>query len=276
MAAGVWSYWPVLSDLWDFWRHNADYSVGQLVPFVAVWMIWSYRHELRKLPVRTCWWGLLVLLISQALRLAGLYYMYGSVERYSIVLTIAGVVLLVWGHQVARQLVWVFLFLLLMIPLPGRVHDQVAVPLQSFASASAVFCLETAGYLVARHGNVLELSDRTSVAVAEACSGLRMLTAFTVVAATLAFMVRRPAWQKAVIVLSSIPVAILANTLRLVATVLLHEWIGGEVANRFFHDFAGLTMMPLAVVILVIELRLLRWIGQPAPKETVLGLDLPR
>jgi exosortase len=215
------------------------------------------------------------LLISQMIRLAGLYYMYGSLERYSIIFAVAGVVLLVWGYQIARRLVWVFIFLLLMIPLPGKVHDQVAIPLQSFASASAVFCLETAGYLVALQGNVLELSDRTSVAVAEACSGLRMLTAFTMVGAVLAFMVRRPAWQKTVIVLSSIPVAIVANTLRLVATVLLHEWVGGEVANRFFHDFAGLSMMPLAVIILVVELRLLRWLGRPTPKGAKAGLDLP-
>lgn len=274
LAAGAWSYWPVLSDLWEFWQVNADYSVGQLVPLVAIWMVWSYRHELGRLPAQVCWWGLLVLLISQVIRLAGLYYWYGSLERYSIVLAVVGVVLLVWGRQVARRLAWVFLFLVLMVPLPGRVHRQVAVPLQSFATTSAVFCLDMTGYLVARQGNDLFLSDRTSVTVAEACNGLRMLTAFTVVAAALAFVVRGQPWQKAVIVLSSIPVAILANTLRLVATLLLHEWFGGEVAKRFFHDFAGWSMMPAALIILLAEFRLLRWIAQPEPKRAGLGVHV--
>jgi exosortase len=267
LAAGGWSYRPTLTDLVDFWRQNSDYSAGGLVPLVAICLIWGDRRALRKLPAGVCWWGLAVLLLSQAIRLAGLFYMFGSLERYSLVLAVAGVCLFVFGYPVTRRLVWVLLFLLLMVPLPERVHNHLAIPLQDVATSSSVFCLELLGFLVTRQGHVLQLSERTTVAVAEACSGLRMLTAFVVVAATLAFLVHQSPWKKFIVLISSIPVAILANTLRLVITVLLYEWASNETAEKFFHDFAGLTMMPLAVVVLVLELRLLRWIGKPLPTD---------
>ena len=90
--------------------------------------------------------------------------------------------------------------------------------------------------------------------VAEACSGLRMLTAFVIVAAVLAYVVNRPRWQKLVLIISSIPVAILCNIARVVVTALLFQVAGSDVAEKFFHDFAGWAMMPLAVLILVGEL----------------------
>jgi len=257
----IWSYWPTLVELWSFWRHNPDYSVGQLVPLIVAYLVWTRRDELRRQPIAVCWWGLAVLLFAQAVRFVGLFYLYGSLERYSIVLSLAGVVLLLTGPGVSRRLIWVGLFLLLMVPLPNRIHYAVSLPLQDFAARSAVVGLEMLGHLVLRQGHVLYLSDETAIAVAEACSGLRMLTAFVVVSATLAFVVRRPPWQKAILVVSSLPVAILANTLRLIATALLYESSGSELAERFFHDFAGLTMMPLAVMVLAAELGVLQWIA---------------
>ena len=268
LSAGcVWSYWPTIVDLWLAWQINLDYSVGQIVPFVAVGLIWANRKTLQEQPVRVCWWGLGVLLIAQVFRFLGLFYLYGSLERYSLVLTLAGGVLFLFGYPVARRLVWIFAFLLLMVPLPHRVHAAIALPLQDFASASAVVGLEMLGYVVARQGNVLHLSEETAVAVAEACNGLRMLTAFVFVAATLAFVVRRPPWQKALLVLSSIPVAILANTLRLVVTVILYDAAGSETAERFFHGFAGVSMMPFAVLVLIGELWVIGWMVGNREKE---------
>lgn len=266
-AALVFAYWPVLAGLWATWQGDPDYSAGQLVPPIIVYLLWARRRELSALPIRPCWSGLLVLLFSQVVRSAGIVLSFGSLEHLSLFLAVFGTVLFVLGWPVTRKLIWIILFMALMFPLPRRVHGLVALPLQNFATTSAVFGLEILGYLVVREGNVLWPSERTGVAIAEACSGLRMLTSFVIVAATLAFIVRRPGWQKAVLVLSSMPVAILANTLRLIATVILFDSVGSEVADRFFHDFAGLTMMPLAVLIMVGELWLLRVIGGSTPER---------
>ena len=258
-AVFAWSYWPTIRSLTEFWDRNPDYSGGMFVPLILGYVLWCERKELAQLPVRVCWWGLGLILLAQGVRLYGLYDMYGSLERYSLVLTVAGMLLFIAGLRAAWKVKWVLAFLLLMVPLPGRVHNAVAVPMQTFASKSAVFGLESMGYLVGRDGNVLRLSDKTQVAVAEACSGLRMLTAFIIVAGVLAFVVRRPAWQKAVVLASSLPVAVAANTVRLIITVVLFEHVGSKTAERFFHDFAGACMMPFAVLVLVAELQLLNY-----------------
>jgi exosortase len=204
--------------------------------------------------VAPCWWGVGLIILGQAARAFGLMFFYESAERYSLVLTVAGIVLLVVGRQLFWQLRWILLFLFLMVPLPGRIHNLISGPLQNLATAGAVCTLELFGVTVVREGNVMVLNDNVPVAVAEACSGLRMLTAFVVVAATLAYVVNRPRWQKATLVLSSVPIAILCNLARLVATAVLYMVASSEIAESFFHDFAGLTMMPLAVLVLVGEL----------------------
>ena len=262
LAAGFfWSYWPTLTGLWHQWQINQDYSAGQLVPLVALYVIWSRRSELAKLPIRTSWWGLAVLAASQLARIAGVLMGYGSIEQYSVVLAAFGLTLFTVGYPVTKRLVWVFVFMLLLAPLPRRIHGMLAMPMQNFATNSAVFGLEVLGYLVAREGNVLTLSAGNTIAVAEACSGLRMLTAFVMVGAALAFVIHRPAWQKAVLVAATIPVAVLANTLRLIVTAVLYESVNSEVGEKFFHDFAGLTMMPFAFAMLIGLLWGMNWLA---------------
>jgi exosortase len=257
LATVVGTYWSTITDLVHEWTHDANYSVGQLVPLAAVYLLWQERRALGRLRIRPCWWGVGLIVLAAAMRFYGLVGLYESAERYSLVLTIWGVVLLCAGWQVFRQVIYILLFLLLMVPLPGQIHNRISNPLQGLATAGAVFLLELSGASVTHEGNVLVLNDSVRLAVAEACSGLRMLTAFVVVAATLAYVVARPRWQKAVLLASSIPVAIACNMIRLFATAQLSSWTSNEIADKFFHDFAGLTMMPLAVLMLGGELWLL-------------------
>jgi exosortase len=269
-VALLWSYWSVVAGLLRDWRSNDNYSVGQLVPLAAVYLLWQERHALARLAAKPSGWGVLLILFAQALLAFGLLFLFESAERYSLVIAVAGVVLMVCGRKVFRQVSWILLFLFLMVPLPGRIHNLISGPLQDLATVGAVAALELAGVTVTRAGHVMVLNDRVHVAVAEACSGLRMLTAFIVVAAVLAYIVPRPRWQKAVLVISSIPVAIVCNLLRLVTTALLFMVTSSQTAERFFHDFAGWTMMPMAVVILLGELWMMSRLILPEPRlETI-------
>jgi exosortase len=254
----IWTYLPILRILVREWQKNPNYSVGQLVPFAALYMLWTDRQQLARLSVRPAWiGGLALIILAQGIRFYGLMYLYESLERYSVIFTIAGIVLLAGGWAVLQRTVWVILFLFLMIPLPERVHNLISGPLQDLATHGAVMTLELMGVTVEQQGHVMQLNGTTPVAVAEACSGLRMLTAFIMVSAVFAYIVNRPAWQKLVLLASSIPIAILCNLVRLVVTALLFMWTTSSIANQFFHDFAGLTMMPLAVFMLMGELWLL-------------------
>ncbi|HVP11406.1 MAG TPA: exosortase/archaeosortase family protein, partial [Phycisphaerae bacterium] len=213
-ACVVWSYWPTIIELAAFWQRNQDYSVGMLVPLVALWLVWRDRTALATESISPCWWGLTMVVLAEVTRLTGVFFGVGSGERYALIGCIAGTILLAAGWRVFWRLKWVLVFLVLMIPLPARMHEIVALPLQKLATTSAVFGLELLGFFVQREGNVLRLESGETVAVAEACSGLRMLTAFVFVAAVLAFVVRRPAWHKVVLLAFSIPVAVLSNSLR--------------------------------------------------------------
>jgi len=274
LALLAWSYRGVLLGLIQGWRRNEDYSAGQLVPFVAAFLVWRDRAALRQIPLVPCWWGGIVLLTAAVLvRTFGYLFMFWTVLDYSLVLTVAGLVLLVAGRPAFRRVVWILLFLFLMFPLPGNIHNLISGPLQGLATAGSVFLLETAGIHVGHQGNVVLLNDSTSVAVAEACSGLRMLTAFMIVAAFIAYMVQRPRWQKTVLLLSSIPVAVVCNILRISLTAVLMLYVSAAWAEKFFHDFAGLVMMPAAVFLLFGELWLLRRLtleeSKPPPREIV-------
>ncbi|MGE0479498.1 MAG: exosortase/archaeosortase family protein [Phycisphaerae bacterium] len=256
-AALVWSFWKTAFELYRIWERSPDYSVGQLVLPTAAYLAWRRRSELVRAFRGPCWAGLALVAFACGLRIYGMMFLYESIERLALVLCLVGVVLTIGGAGVFWRLRWILAFLFLMLPMPARVHNTVSGPLQETSTTGAVFLLEVLGVTADREGFVLVLNDSVPLAVAEACSGLRMLTAFTVVASAMALLVARPGWMKAALVLSSVPIAVVCNLLRLVATALLFMGFGSATAQTFFHDFAGVTMMPMAVLLLMGELWLL-------------------
>ncbi len=254
--AFLWSYWHGIVDIWNIWQRSDEYSSGILVPFLAVYILWSRRRDITQCHIKPCLWGLFAFVAAQAVRLFGLFFMYGSAERLSIALSIAALVLFLFGWQLFRKVSTVLLFLCLMLPWPNRVQAAVALPLQRWATSSAMFCLEMVGYEVIQEGNVIHIGQAT-VAVAEACNGLRMVTAFFVISGLVVLLVKRAWWEKLIILASSLPIALLCNTVRLTITAIAFTVLRGEYWEKIFHDFGGYAMMPLALAMVVAELWLL-------------------
>lgn len=250
--AFLWSYWPGIMDLWNTWQRSDEYSSGLLVPFLAVYILWSRRQQIIGIRIQPSLWGLLAFVVAQAVRFFGLFFMYGSAERLSIVLSIAAMVLLLFGWEFFRKVSPIVLFLFLMLPWPNRVQAALALPLQRWATSSAVFCLEVMGYEVAHEGNIIHIGNVT-VAVAEACNGLRMVTAFFVISGLVVLLVERAWWEKLIVFVSSLPIALLCNTVRLAITAIAFTVLKGEYWEKMFHDFGGYAMMPLALAIVVGE-----------------------
>ncbi|MCK4913611.1 MAG: exosortase [Planctomycetes bacterium] len=256
LIAFLWSYWPNLVDLWNIWQRSDEYSSGLLVPFLAVYILWSRRHDLVKCRLRPSVWGLFGFLGAQTFRLSGQFFMYGSAERLSIVLSIAALVLMLLGWQIFRKVFSILVFLGLMFPLPRSVHYAIMLPLQSWATSSSVFCLEVLGYNVIREGNIIHLNG-TTVAVAEACNGLRMIMAFFMIGGLVVLLIRRTWWEKVIVLASSLPIALFCNSARLTITAIAFTKLSGEYWEKIFHDFGGYAMMPLALGAIVLELWLL-------------------
>ncbi|MHC4544427.1 MAG: exosortase [Planctomycetota bacterium] len=266
LIAFLWSYWPGLGDLWNAWQRSDEYSSGLLVPFLAVYILWSRRYDIARCRIRPSVWGLFAFLAAQGLRMFGLYDNYSSAENLSVALSVGALVLLLFGWQFFRKVSTVLLFLCLMLPWPNRVQAAVALPLQRWATSSAVFCLEVMGYEVVQEGNVIHIG-RASVAVAEACNGLRMITAFFVISGLVVLLVKRAWWEKLIVLVSSLPIALLCNTVRLTITALAFTVLTGEHWEKIFHDFGGYAMMPLALAAIVTELWLLTKLTMLPMKE---------
>ncbi len=256
LVAFIWSYWPGIMDLLGVWQRSDEYSSGMLVPFLTIYILWSRRDEFVGCQLKPSVWGIFAFLAAQGVRTFGLYFMYGSLIRFSLVLSVASLVLLLCGWQFCKRIWGVLLFLCLMLPWPNRIQAALALPLQKWASISAVFCLETIGYEVLREGNYIHIGNQT-IGIAEACNGLRMITSFFVISGLITLLVKRAWWEKLIILLSSIPVALLCNTIRLTITSIAFTLIEGEDWEMLFHDFGGYAMMPLALGIIIFELWLL-------------------
>ena len=267
LIAFLWCYWSGIADLWKIWQRSDEYSSGLLVPFLAVYVLWSRRYDLAQCTIKPCiLWGLLVFLTAQAGRLFGLFFLYSSAENLSLVLCVASLVLLLCGRQLFRKVFTVLVFLGLMLPWPTRIQAAIALPLQRWATSSSVFCLETIGYNVRQEGNLIDIGGAT-VAVAEACNGLRMITAFFVISGLVVLLVKRAWWKKLVILASSLPIALLCNTVRLTLTAMAFTVLQGKYWEKVFHDFGGYAMMPLALAIVVVELWLLAKLTTLPTKE---------
>ncbi|UCD51009.1 MAG: exosortase [Phycisphaerales bacterium] len=267
VAVFLWSYWATFTDLCSVWRRSDEYSAGLLVPFLALYVIWCRRRDFAQMVARPAIiGGVLAFVFAQIVRNLGVFFLYRSAERLSIILSVVALVLLVGGWKFLQKLWPVIIFLCLMMPWPNRVQSAITLPLQRWATTSAVFSLELAGYDVLQDGNIIKIGE-TSVAVAEACNGLRMITAFFVISGLVVLLARRTWWEKLLVLISSLPIALLCNTLRLAATAIFFTILEGEYWEQTFHDYGGFAMMPLALGMVVGELWLLARLTTP-PAET--------
>jgi exosortase len=206
--------------------------------------------------MRPTWWGLPLLIGGLAVKSIGAHFYFEWLESVSIIPTVAGVCLMLSGGRLFRRLWPAVVFLVFMIPLPYRVEVSVLHPLQNLATIVTTFALQTLGYAARHAGNVVWIGE-TPVGIAEACSGLRMLTGFLALAVAIAFVADRERWKRIVLLASALPVALICNITRVTLMGVIHSWTDRSSVHSTLHDVLG-WLMPLgAVALLWGELKLL-------------------
>jgi exosortase len=273
VAGLVWAHWTGLTLMAEHWAHDAQYSHGYLVPAFAVGLLWSRRKILWETVPSPAGWGALVLSAGIGLHLAGAYYYYTWLDALSLLPSLAGIVLMLGGRPAWRWAWPAIGFLIFMIPLPYRLEVSLAGPLQRIAVVSSTFLLQTIGLPAVAEGNVILLSE-ARIGIVEACSGLRMLVVFFALSSAVALVIRRPMWEKLLVVVSAVPLALVVNVLRITVTGFLHEEVSSEAANAVFHDFAGWLMMPAALGLLWLELTYLKHLLLEPPPSGPIGIGL--
>lgn len=249
LAAGLlWALWPVLVVMAERWSGDPRYAHGYLVPMFSIALLGMRWTEDIVAKARPSSWGLLFIALGAAVQLLGGYYRINTIEGFALLPYLAGVALILGGWPMLRWAWPAIAFLAFMIPLPWRVEKALGPPLQHVATLASTYTLQTLGFTAFAEGNVIQLNE-ARIGVVEACSGLSMLITFIALSTGMAMVVRRPLLDKVVLVLSAVPVALVANIARITLTGILHETAGGNVAEHFYHDLAGWVMIPFAMAL---------------------------
>ena len=270
VAAGVMFlllYRNVLVKLVHDWYFDDNYSHGFLIIPLALYLAWERRRRFAETPNQPGPLGLVVVAGSIAVLLAGVLGSELFLTRISILGTVAGSVLFLFGWRRMKVLAFPIAMLFLMIPLPAIIFNQIAFPLQLLASRVGEATLTAAEIPVLREGNVLVLAN-TSLEVAEACSGIRSLVSLLTLGIVFGYFTDNRLWMRVVIALSTVPIAIVTNGGRVAGTGIAAHRFGPQAAQGFLHEFSGWMVFVVAFLMMLALQRVLLWL---APNRNALS-----
>ena len=242
-------YSRVVQGLVSDWINLPDFSHGFLIPIVSFYFVYERRKQFSDLSPSSNWLGLGLIIFGIALLLLGNLATEYFTMRFSMLVVFGGIILFLLGNDFFKTLLFPIIFLIFMIPIPSILMDRITFPMQLFASKVAANTLYLIGIPVLREGNVMLLAN-TSLEVAEACSGIRSLISLLALSIVFAYLSQKETWKRILLVLSTFPIAIIANAARVSGTGILAHYYGDSVAQGFFHGFSGWILFVVAFVCL--------------------------
>lgn len=253
-------YHSVIPPMINDWRIDENYSHGFLVPVVAGWFLWRERKRLLDAPLAPSWLGLPVIMLGLAQLVLGSVAVELFTMRSSLVTLAIGLVLYFLGSKALRIAFFPLAYLLFMVPLPATVYNSIAFPLKLLVTDVSVVILKLLNIAVLQEGNILNFPEVT-LEVADACSGMRSLVSLGALGTAYAFMLPLRTVSRAALMLATVPIAMAANILRVIGTGLLSHYWSPQAAMGFFHEFAGLAVFIIAMLLIMGLGNMLRRIG---------------
>jgi exosortase D (VPLPA-CTERM-specific) len=252
--------WLILHD----WPRE-DYNYCYLIPFVLVYLIWEKKNQWLKESSIRSWGGLLVLLPGVLLLLFG--ELAGEIfsSYISSWLLIIGLLWLHAGWKKIKIMAFPLFVSLFLFPLPNFINTKLTFNLKLISSEIGVKIIHLLGMSAYREGNIIDLGF-TQLQVVDACSGLRYLIPLFLMGVLVAYFYRAAFWKRLIIVISTIPLSIITNSLRIALTAILYPFMGPAAAEGFFHDFSGWAIFMVSLAALLAEIWILGKI-MPQPGE---------
>ncbi len=232
------------------WATDDNYSHGFLVVPIALYLAWERRGAWHRTPAGGSWLGLAVIVASLAALSVGRLGAEFFLTRAALIGVLAGAVLFLGGWARLRVLGFPIAFLILMVPIPAILFNQVAFPLQLLASEVGAAGLRAVGVPVLREGNVMFLAH-TTLEVAEACSGIRSLVSLLTLGIVYGYFLDARVWVRWVLAAATVPIAVLTNGLRVAGTGVAAHYYGAAAAEGFLHTFSGWLVFVSACLLLV-------------------------
>ncbi len=253
----VLAYWPEVHRMLYRWQHDGNWSHGWLVPLFSLYFLHQRRAELARVKFRTNWLGLVGLVVALAIQL---YFLYitpmGYPRSISFVMAICSIALLLGGWSFFRVVWFPICFLMFAMPLPEQQYVQLTMPLRHVASTVAAWLMSVfvPNLHVDVSGVVIDYVYRGTTGqlnVEEACSGMRLIMAFMTLGVAMAYLGDRPLWQRGVMVLACVPIAVFCNMIRVTTTGFLHVYGYKNLTDGSAHELLGLAMLPVALGLFV-------------------------
>ncbi len=241
------------------WLAEPQYSHGMVVPLMAAGLAWCRRDRISRGSVKFGVWGLALLTSGVLLHFLAVQLSVATIDIVSFLMCLAGSVLLVFGRRVFLSVWPAILFCIFMFPLPLQLDHLFTEPLQVMGAKEAAWYIQTCGIPAVAHGNVI-LMGSARTGVADVCSGLRMFMLFFAVSVAAALISRRAPWEKVLILLSAVPIAMICGILRIVFTAVIIDTRGPESAGLMSSGMTGLLQIPVAMLMLFAELKLFDWL----------------
>jgi exosortase len=242
-------YFAVLSHLLAQWGKDPNFSHGFFVPLFSIFVVWQERARLRKLPSRPSWSGLAIMAFGTCTLIVGQMGAELFLARTSLLIVLAGLIVLFYGWIIFRALLFPWAFLFLMVPMPAIVFNQITFPLQLLASRVSAAILPLFGVPILREGNVINLPSM-ALEVAEACSGIRSLMSLITLSIIYGYLMEKRVWVRYLLAIASIPIAVAANSVRIIGTGLLVQYWDPEKAEGYFHASWGWLIFVISLILL--------------------------
>lgn len=250
-------YFRIFGKLIYDWYDLPDYSHGFLVPLFSLFLIWENRLAIRNTPLAPSWKGMPLILTGICILILGVYGADLFLSRISFIILLAGLIWTLQGEKMLKVLRFPLLVLLLAIPFPQIVFNQITFPLQLLASKLASAILPIFGVPVLHEGNVIQL-PAMKLEVAEACSGIRSLMSLFTLAIFYGYFIEKSTKRRVLLALFSIPIAVIANAARVTGTGLCVQYWDPEKAMGFFHEFSGWVIFVISLACLYLVHRVMR------------------
>jgi exosortase len=248
------AFWPILVSMYGSWFDEHSYMEhGILVIPAAAYMTWTKKVKLQTISREPSGWGVLVLLWGALQAVLGLAAQWIWVSRMAFLVSVVGFIAAVFGWRIVRELTYPLCTLILMIAPPTFIFERLTLSLQLLASRLGEVCLEALGYSVLREGNILEMVG-IKLSVEEACSGIRSLVAIFFMCVLYNYFFVKGRSMKALLLLMAIPVAILGNAVRIVATGVAGQYNPALVSGATHEAFGYIAVVFAALGCVVCHL----------------------
>jgi exosortase D (VPLPA-CTERM-specific) len=246
--------------------NKPDYNYCYLIPFIVFYLIWDKRNVLSESPSHPDWKGFTPFIIGI------LFFWVGELggEYYSLFISFwliaVGCIAVHIGWNKLKLLAFPLVFTLAMFPFPNFIHNKFSLHLQLLSSQIGVSMLHLYGMPAYREGNIIDLGF-VQLQVVEACSGLRFLFPLIILSILIAYFSKTNIWKRAFLVFSTLPLAIITNSMRIALTGVIYKSWGADVAEGFFHGFSGWLIFTFTFLVLMLEVWILKKFSIPSLKR---------